>query len=139
PGERFPDISTGTRAHIEHLVMYSGTRVENPVAERTRNVQDWGVLTDWHKSLGGSVTFTQLAKKWAPGSKRYAADIDAIATRFFEGVCHEPDPQPELMAALGDTPAQARKTDAAARVDAALKAAEATSGGDGKAKPVAVT
>ncbi len=121
-GERFKDISTGARAHLEHLVMYSGERVENPVAERTRNVQDWGVLTKWQRSLGGSITFSQLAKQWAPGSRRYAADIEAIAARFFEGVCREPDPQPELMAALGDTPAQVRKADAAARVDAALKA-----------------
>jgi len=127
-GERFKDISTGARAHIEHLVMYSGERVENPVAERTRNVQEWGVLTKWQRSLGDSITFSQLAKKWAPGSRRYAADIEAIATRFFEGVCLEPDPRPELMAALGDTPARTRKADAAARVDAALKASEQTSG-----------
>lgn len=127
-GERFKDISTGARAHIEHLVMYSGERVENPVAERTRNVQEWGVLTKWQRSLGDSITFSQLAKKWAPGSRRYAADIEAIATRFFEGVCREPDPQPELMAALGDTPARTRKADAAARVDAALKASEQTAG-----------
>jgi len=127
-GERFKDISTGARAHIEHLVMYSGERVENPVAERTRNVQEWGVLTKWQRSLGDSITFSQLAKKWAPGSRRYAADVEAIAVRFFEGVCREPDPQPELMAALGDTPARTRKADAAARVDAALKASEQTAG-----------
>lgn len=127
-GESFQDISTGARAHIEHLVMYSGERVENPVAERTRNVQEWGVLTEWQKSLGGPVTFTQLAKKWAPGSRRYAADIEAIADRFFDGVCKESDPQPELMAALGDTPASTRKADAAARVDAALEASAPNSG-----------
>jgi hypothetical protein len=123
-GESFKDISTGARAHIEHLVMYSGERVENPVAERTRNVQDWGVLTDWQKSVAGPITFSQLAKQWAPGSRRYASDMETIANRFFDGVCKEPDPQPELVAALGDTPAQTRKADAAARVDAALKAAE---------------
>jgi hypothetical protein len=127
-GERFKDISTGARAHLEHLVMYSGERVENPVAERTRNVQDWGVLTKWQRSLGDSITFSQLARQWAPGSRRYAADIEAIATRFFDGVCREPDPQPELMAAHGDTPARTRKADAAARVDAALAASEQTSG-----------
>lgn len=98
-GESFPDLSTGARAHIEHLVMYSGERVESPVAERTRNIQDWGVLTKWQKSIGGPITFSQLAQKWAPGSRRYAADIATIAERFFEGVCREPDPQPELVAA----------------------------------------
>jgi len=134
-GESFKDISTGARAHIEHLVMYSGERVENPVAERTRNVQDWGVLTDWQKSVGGPITFTQLAKKWAPGSKRYASDIETIATRFFDGVCNEPDPQPELMAAVGDTPARTRKADVAARVDAALEAAETGSKGAAQTAP----
>jgi hypothetical protein len=129
PGERFKDISTGARAHMEHLVMYSGERVENPVAERTRNVQEWGVLTAWQKSIRGPITFTQLAKQWAPGSKRYASDIEAIATRFFDGICKEPDPQPELMAAAADVPAQTRKADVAARVDAALKAAEGAAKG----------
>lgn len=97
-GESFKDISTGARAHLEHLVMYSGERVEAPVAERTRNIQEWGVLTDWQKGLTGPITFTQLAKQWAPGSRRYAVDIETIANRFFDGICKEPDPQPDLVA-----------------------------------------
>jgi len=100
-GESFKDVSTGTRAHLEHLLMYSGEHVENPVAQRTRNVQEWGVLTDWQKRTAHPITFTQLAKQWAPGSKRYAADLSAIADRFFQGICQQPDPQPELIAAAG--------------------------------------
>jgi hypothetical protein len=103
-GERFKDISTGARAHLEHLLMYSGAHVENPVAERTRNIQEWDVLTSWQKSISGPITFTQLAKKWAPTSKRYAADISGIADRFFEGPCKEADPQPELVADIRGTP-----------------------------------
>jgi hypothetical protein len=98
-GESFPDISTGARAHIEHLVMYSGQRVENPVAERTRNIQDWGVLTNWQKSLSGPITFSQLGKQWAPTSRRYVADIEVIANRFFDGICKDADPQPDVIAA----------------------------------------
>lgn len=109
-GERFKDIASGARAHIEHLVMYSGERVENPVAERTRNIQEWGVLTDWQKGISGPVTFDQLAKKWAPGSKRYASDIDAIATRFFDGVCKEPDPDGAVTAAVTESPEAPAKT-----------------------------
>src|SRR5262245_86353 len=86
-GESFPDVSTGARAHLEHLKMYSGERVENPVAERTRNIQEWGVLTDWQKGISGPITFTQLAKQWAPGSRRYGVDMENIAKRFFEGPC----------------------------------------------------
>lgn len=103
-GESFKDISTGARAHLEHLVMYSGERVENPVAERTRNIQEWGVLTSWQKGISGPITFTQLAKKWAPTSRRYAVDISGIADRFFEGPCKEEDPQPELIAEIRGTP-----------------------------------
>src|SRR5690606_4238466 len=75
-GERFPDISTGGRAQLERLVMYSGDRVDSPVAERTRNMQDWGVLTKWHAQMSGPITFSQLASKWAPGSRRYASDMN---------------------------------------------------------------
>jgi hypothetical protein len=109
-GERFKDIASGARAHIEHLVMYSGERVENPVAERTRNIQEWGVLTDWQKEISGPITFDQLAKKWAPGSRRYASDIDAIATRFFDGVCKGPDPDGAVTAAVAETPEAPAKT-----------------------------
>src|SRR5262249_48259736 len=44
-GENFKDIPTGVRAHLEHLLLYSGEKLDNPVAERTRKVQEWGVLT----------------------------------------------------------------------------------------------
>lgn len=106
-GERFSDISTGVRAHLEHVVMYSGERVENPVAERTRNIQDWGVLTSWQKGFSRPITYTDLAKKWAPGSRRYTRDMQTIATRFFEGPCREPDPRPELVAEIRGTSGQA--------------------------------
>ncbi|MCC7253428.1 glucosaminidase domain-containing protein [Hyphomicrobium sp.] len=115
-GERFPDISTGVRAHIEHLVMYSGDRVENPVAERTRNIQEWGVLTDWQKGISGPITFSQLAKKWAPGSRRYVSDIETIAQRFFDGPCKEPDPYLDVIAARGDAPSKTRSVEAKAPV-----------------------
>jgi hypothetical protein len=97
-GEKFPDISTGVRAHLQHVLMYAGEKVENPVAERTRNIQEWGVLTDWHKSIKGPVTYAQLAKKWAPTSRAYVRDVNDIAEGFFDGVCKEADPRPELVA-----------------------------------------
>lgn len=114
-GERFKDVSTGARAHIEHLLMYSGEHVENPVAERTRNIQEWNVLTSWQKSIDGPITFTQLAKKWAPTSRRYAVDIETIATRFFDGVCKEADPQPELVAEIRGTAVKTASAEAPAK------------------------
>ncbi|MGE0024367.1 MAG: glucosaminidase domain-containing protein [Hyphomicrobium sp.] len=118
-GESFKDISAGARAHIEHLVMYSGDRVENPVAERTRNVQEWGVLTDWQKNLSGPITFSQLASKWAPGTRRYAADIESIANRFFDGICKEPDPVSDVIAAAESPPEEPapRKTKTVAKAE----------------------
>jgi Mannosyl-glycoprotein endo-beta-N-acetylglucosaminidase len=95
-GESFKDITTGVRAHLEHLLLYAGERVDNPVAERTRKVQEWGVLTDWHKGFARPVTFGDLAAKWAPGTRSYRRMIEGIAERF-EEFCARPDPRPELV------------------------------------------
>ena len=53
-GESFPDVTTGVTAHLQHLLIYAGEKVPNAVAERTRKVQEWGVLTSWHKSMKGA-------------------------------------------------------------------------------------
>lgn len=98
PGESFPDVATGVKAHLQHLLMYAGETVENPVAERTRKVQEWGILSSWQKSLKGGVTYSALAKKWAPGSRGYARDIENVADSFYSGLCRKDDPKPEMMA-----------------------------------------
>lgn len=119
-GETFKDVSTGVRAHLEHLIMYTGEKVSNPVAERTRKVQEWGVLTEWQKSFKGPLTFAQLAKKWAPPARKYAADIEQVAESFMDGACKSADPRPELVAAAraGRTGAAEVKVAAAASLDA---------------------
>jgi Mannosyl-glycoprotein endo-beta-N-acetylglucosaminidase len=106
-GESFKDVSTGVRAHLEHLVMYTGEKVANPVAERTRKVQEWGVLTEWQKTIKGPVTFAQLARKWAPPARKYAEDIEAVANSFAEGACKAADPRPELVALARGNKSQA--------------------------------
>jgi hypothetical protein len=100
PGETFPDVATGVKAHLQHLLMYSGEKLDNPVAERTRKVQEWGVLTAWQKTIAGPMTYQHLAKKWAPGSKSYANDIENVQDAFFDGPCKSADPKPELTASL---------------------------------------
>ena len=118
-GESFKDVSTGVRAHIEHLLMYSGARVENPVAERTRNVQEWGVLVPWQKSIGQPITFAQLAKQWAPTSRRYSVDMQSIADRFFAGPCLGEDPEPQLVADVrGGAGGKAKSKDKAKTAEA---------------------
>lgn len=99
-GESFKDVSTGVRAHLEHLIMYTGEKVANPVAERTRKVQEWGVLTEWQKTIKGPLTFAQLAKKWAPPARKYAHEIEQVSENFIDGPCKAVDPRPELVAAV---------------------------------------
>lgn len=96
-GERFGDIPTGVKAHLQHLLMYAGDRIDNPVAERTRKVQEWGVLTEWQKSIDGPMTFKLLVEQWAPGSRGYVRDLSTISSDFYDKYCNLPDPQPELV------------------------------------------
>ena len=97
-GERFPDIASGVKAHIEHVLLYAGNHIADPVADRTRKVQEWGILTDWQRKLNRPVTFADLSRKWAPGDRRYARKVHGIAEAFFDGACNAPDPRPELVA-----------------------------------------
>jgi hypothetical protein len=96
-GESFKDIATGVRAHHEHLLLYAGDRLQNPTAERTRKVQEWGVLTEWHGHFHRPISFADLAQQWAPGSRSYPRMLVEIADHFAE-FCAGPDPQPELVA-----------------------------------------
>lgn len=99
PGESFKDISSGVRAHLQHLAMYAGDRIAEPVAERTRKVQEWGVLTSWHQRFKRPITFADMGQKWAPGSRSYWSMIESVAEQFEDDFCGKPDPHPELVAA----------------------------------------
>jgi hypothetical protein len=109
-GESFKDITTGVRAHLEHLLLYAGDRLQSPVAERTRKVQEWGVLTSWQAGFHRPITFGDLAQQWAPGSGSYARMLEGIAEHF-QQFCAGADPQPELVTAarggLGEAAATA--------------------------------
>lgn len=96
-GEAFTDISSGVKAHLQHLLMYAGDHIDNPVADRTRKVQEWGVLTEWQKSIKGPMTFTLVAKQWAPTSRNYVRDLSTIASEFYTKACNAADPHPEYV------------------------------------------
>ena len=96
-GESFGDVSTGVKAHLQHLLMYAGDHIDDPVAERTRKVQEWGVLTAWQKSIEGPMTFTLVAKQWAPTSRNYGRDVSTISDEFYNQFCNADDPKPELV------------------------------------------
>ncbi len=97
-GEHFKSVSDGVRGHLEHVLMYTGTHIDNPVAERTRKVQEWKVLVPYRRSIRGPMTFTHLGRKWAPSDRGYSNDIQAIANVFNSQFCNAPDPRPELVA-----------------------------------------
>ncbi len=101
-GESFKTIGLGARAHMQHTLMYAGRHVEDPVADRTRKVQEWGVLDKWRKKLPKPVTFTHLTRQWSPGDRGYSRDIKATADRFFDRYCDRTDPSPELVALARD-------------------------------------
>jgi hypothetical protein len=96
-GESFPDIGSGVRAHLEHLLLYAGRPVDNPIAQRTRNVKDWGVLTPWQQTFTRPINFADMSAKWAPGTKGYPGMLKTVADRFNAEVCIRPDPHPGLM------------------------------------------
>lgn len=108
-GERFPGIEQGVRAHLEHVLMYTGETIQDPVAERTRKVQEWKVLASWQRSIRGPMTFSHLTTKWAPGDRGYSNDIKGVADAFYGRFCNGPDPRPELVAmARGEAHTSAR-------------------------------
>jgi hypothetical protein len=95
-GESFKDVATGVLAHLQHVMMYAGEKIENPVAERTRKVMEWGVLTNWQSKIKGPMTYEQLAKRWA-SSSQYAEAIESHGERFYDRSCKQPDPNPEFV------------------------------------------
>jgi hypothetical protein len=86
PGERFKDIGTGVLAHLQHVLMYSTTRIASPVANRTRQVQD--DVQEAMRRLHHPVTFADLARQWT-GSDRngYRADMQKIAEKYAAQFC----------------------------------------------------
>ena len=83
-GDGFPDVSTGVLAQIQHLVAYSGERVEKPVAKRTQEVQ--GDVIAKSQKLGRPVRFADLTNRWA-ADRKYARSIELIADRFRADIC----------------------------------------------------
>jgi hypothetical protein len=89
PGDSYPNVSTGVLAQIQHLVVYSGERIEDPVGARTKLKQDDILVT--MASKRGNTTFGDLARRWA-ADKRYGASIEWVADSFRQNFCTGPDP-----------------------------------------------
>lgn len=86
PGERFKDVPTGVLAHLQHVLMYSTMHIPQPVAMRTRKVQD--DVQAAMRALHHPVTFGDLAREWTgTNHSAYAADLQKLAARFAAGYC----------------------------------------------------
>ena len=130
-GESFADVSTGVKAHLQHLLMYSGEHIDDPVADRTRKVQEWGVLTDWQKSIDRPMTYTLVAKQWAPTSRTYVRDVTTITDEFYGKFCDGDDPNPGLAADAGqDQPKTKAKAKAKAKAKTEVAAVAAPAADD---------
>ena len=94
PGESFPDVATGVTAHLQHLLLYAGEHLDNPVAERTRKVQEWGVLTDWQKTLKGPINYAEarqaVGADVAPLRQRHRRHCRSILRRTMQRFGPEP-------------------------------------------------
>jgi hypothetical protein len=85
-GESFPDVSAGVLAQLQHLVAYAGQRVDQPVAQRTRENQD-GIIAQ-SKKLGRPVQFADLTNRWAADGN-YARSIETLAGKFRDVGCND--------------------------------------------------
>ncbi|HWK34468.1 MAG TPA: N-acetylmuramoyl-L-alanine amidase, partial [Hyphomicrobium sp.] len=84
PGDSYPDVGTGVLAQIQHLVVYSGERIADPVGARTRLKQD-DILAVM-ASKKGRTTFGDLARRWA-ADRNYGSSIEWVATSFRQSYC----------------------------------------------------
>src|SRR5215470_6790951 len=99
PGERFKDVDTGVLAHLQHVLMYSTTRIPEPVAWRTRQVQDY--VQEAMRRLHRPVTYSDLAREWTGSDKNsYAADMQRMAEKYASRYCREAALKPNVSQAL---------------------------------------
>jgi hypothetical protein len=86
PGEHFDDVRTGVLAHLQHVLMYSTARVPQPVAKRTRQVQD--DVQDIMRRLHRPVTFADLAREWTGTDKNtYGRYMQRLAEKYAQHYC----------------------------------------------------
>jgi hypothetical protein len=84
PGDSFPDVDTGVLAQIQHLVVYSGEHIANPVGPRTRLKQD--VILKSMARFKGRTTFADLSRRWA-ADRHYGAAIEWVAGTYRAAYC----------------------------------------------------
>ncbi len=128
PGDSYPDVDTGVLAQIQHLVVYSGEHVADPVGARTKLKQD-DILESIAK-LKGTTTFADLSRRWA-ADRHYGEAIEWVAGKYRAAYCIQ---------ATAPPPAPARTKTQIVEAHAKLPAPAALGGpgakeGDAKSPP----
>jgi hypothetical protein len=72
------------------------------------------VLTAWQKTIDGPMTYTLVAKQWAPTSRNYVRDVSTITDGFYSSYCNGADPNPTQEAKAGKSKVKAKATEVAA-------------------------
>ena len=76
-------------AHLQHVLMYSTTRIPDPVAHRTRQVQD--DVQDAMRRLHRPVTFADLAREWTgTDASGYGVEMKKVAEKYTAQFCRAP-------------------------------------------------
>jgi len=96
PGDGYPDMDTGVLAQIQHLVVYSGERIADPVGARTKLKQD--DILESMASRNGHTTFADLSRRWA-ADRHYGASIEWVASSYRDAYCKHPEPVEEATVA----------------------------------------
>jgi len=86
PGDSYPDVSMGVLAQIQHLVVYSGERISEPVGKRTRLKQEDILRSSRRVASRRPISFQDLSGRWA-SDRRYGRSIEAIAERYRQMFC----------------------------------------------------
>ena len=86
PGDAYRDASSGVLAQIQHLVVYSGERIERPIGSRTQVAQDDILSASASVSRRRPVTFQDLSGRWA-ADRAYGRTIEGVAERYRQMFC----------------------------------------------------
>ena len=99
PGDTYADSSAGVLAQIQHLVVYSGERIERPIGSRTQLKQDDIISGLSTVSRRRPVTFQDLAGRWA-ADRGYGRTIESVAERYRSMFCNGREPAIEVVEAV---------------------------------------
>jgi hypothetical protein len=84
PGDSYPDVNTGVLAQIQHLVVYSGQRIANPVGPRTKLKQEHILKASARAQR--ALTFADLSGRWA-ADRHYSRSIEWVAANYRKRFC----------------------------------------------------